>query len=63
MVLLYAVERMYRVKIKYFGGSFPDGGDRKNVTVEQCKTYLREQGLRSSGTKNVLIERIIAHIK
>ncbi|CAN8251368.1 unnamed protein product [Cochlearia groenlandica] len=35
--------------------------DLKAVNVKDCKEYLRKNGLRLSGTKPVLIDRIFAH--
>ncbi|MCO5587453.1 hypothetical protein L7F22_041402 [Adiantum nelumboides] len=44
-------------------GFLRDGAEAgKKVTVEQCKEYLRKHGLRLSGTKAVLIERIRGHL-
>ena len=40
-----------------------DGVDERKITVEQCKAYLRENGLRLTGTKSVLLERIKEHIQ
>jgi hypothetical protein len=40
-----------------------DGADERQITVEMCKVYLRENCLRLTGTKNILIERIKEHIQ
>ncbi|KAL3681373.1 hypothetical protein R1sor_024329 [Riccia sorocarpa] len=40
-----------------------EGGDHKNLTVDSCRSYLRYYGLRISGNKAVLIERIQQHIE
>ena len=40
-----------------------DGVDERKITVELCKAYLRENGLRLTGTKSVLLERIKEHIQ
>ena len=40
-----------------------DGVDERKLTVELCKAYLRENGLRLTGTKSVLLERIKEHIQ
>ena len=39
-----------------------DGVDEKKIKVDMCKAYLREKGLRLTGTKSVLLERIKEHI-
>ncbi|XP_031744267.1 zinc finger CCCH domain-containing protein 62 isoform X2 [Cucumis sativus] len=39
------------------------GGKLEKLKVEQCKSYLRNNGLRLSGTKDVLIQRIKEHLE
>ncbi|MCO5552148.1 hypothetical protein L7F22_005658 [Adiantum nelumboides] len=50
-------------KMLNFEDLLKDGEDGKKFTVEQCKDYLRKHGLRLSGTKAALIERIKCHFR
>ncbi|KAH9305805.1 hypothetical protein KI387_010209, partial [Taxus chinensis] len=43
--------------------AFIEGGKLDKLKVEQCKLYLRKHGLRLSGKKAVLIERIQEHLE
>ncbi|XP_026452860.1 zinc finger CCCH domain-containing protein 62-like isoform X2 [Papaver somniferum] len=38
------------------------GGQVEKLKVEQCKVYLRKNGLRLTGKKDVLIDRIKEHL-
>lgn len=38
-------------------------GQVDRLKVEQCKIYLRKHGLRLSGKKDVLIQRIKEHVE
>ncbi|KAI9089194.1 hypothetical protein K1719_029473 [Acacia pycnantha] len=38
-----------------------DGSDLKSLTLEECKAYLRNNGLRLAGKRDVCIERIREH--
>lgn len=40
-----------------------DAGQVEKLKVEQCKVYLRKHGLRLTGKKDILIQRIKEHIK
>ncbi|XP_073063704.1 zinc finger CCCH domain-containing protein 62-like isoform X1 [Primulina eburnea] len=39
-----------------------EGGEMQKLKVDQCKIYLRKHGLRLSGNKDTLIQRIKEHI-
>ncbi|GMH03820.1 hypothetical protein Nepgr_005659 [Nepenthes gracilis] len=39
-----------------------DAGQVEKLKVDQCKMYLREHGLRLTGTKDILIQRIKEHL-
>ncbi|KAJ8441151.1 hypothetical protein Cgig2_006980 [Carnegiea gigantea] len=40
-----------------------DAGQVEKLKVEQCKVYLRKHGLRLTGKKDILIQRIKEHVK
>lgn len=40
-----------------------EGGKLEKLKVDQCKLYLRKHGLRVTGRKSVLLERIQEHLK
>ncbi|KAL2620536.1 hypothetical protein R1flu_000741 [Riccia fluitans] len=39
------------------------GGDKKTLTLDNCRSYLRHHSMRISGNKPVLIDRIKQHIE
>lgn len=43
--------------------SLAPAGKLEKLKVEQCKAYLRKNGLRLTGTKDVLIQRINEHLE
>ncbi|CAO2828608.1 unnamed protein product [Amaranthus hypochondriacus] len=40
-----------------------DGGKVEKLKLEQCKVYLRKHGLRLTGKKDILIQRIKEHLE
>ncbi|KAK4839564.1 hypothetical protein QYF36_022843 [Acer negundo] len=40
-----------------------ENGDVEKLKVEQCKVYLRKNGLRLTGNKSTLIQRIMEHLQ
>lgn len=40
-----------------------EAGQQEKLKVEQCKVYLRKNGLRLTGNKPVLIQRIKEHLE
>lgn len=39
------------------------GGEVNKLKVDECKIYLRKHGLRLSGKKDILIQRIMEHVE
>lgn len=39
------------------------GGQVEKLKVDECKIYLRNHGLRLSGKKDILIQRIKEHVE
>lgn len=49
-------------RVRLTGCSFV-GGKLEKLKVDQCKVYLRKHGLRLTGNKDTLIERIKEHTR